>query len=200
MTVSTGARRSESDRAAPLDQIVQLWNRGLTQAQIGRVLGATASTICGCISRARERGDLRFKPRAPGSPRRVKKPKPAGTDVEDNRRAEAHATREGSVTAKSALEAVTEPQAPDSRPGGPTDAIESVVKLMDVHQIDMPGFPLVDLAANSCRYPVSQEGSMLFRGAPVTSLGKSWCARHAAIVRSGAGVSGAALRVAGQRR
>jgi hypothetical protein len=78
------------------------------------------------------------------------------------------------------------PQAP-GRPGGSAGAAPEPTE---------DGVPLVDLRPDYCCWPETEIAPRTFRycGKRVEREGSSWCAEHAAMARSGPGVSGTALR------
>ena len=50
-------------RSEKLERIAVLWAENLSTTLIGKRLGVTKNMVCGEVSRARQRGDLRFSAR-----------------------------------------------------------------------------------------------------------------------------------------
>jgi hypothetical protein len=177
-----------------LDAIAALWAQepSLPLSTIASELGATRGAIAGQIARARRKGDPRFGLRPPGNQHTA--PRDAESDRKP-RPAPVVAEPQGSPpTAKSSPEAVEEPKVVESRPGGSRAAANGVLEPAPIKAAAPVrcegGVSLVDLPRDGCRYPVNESGPIRFCGARC-DFGKSWCACHAAIVRSGVGVSGA---------
>ena len=66
--------RSEDDRRLTLDSIGELWLDGKSLTEIAEVLGVKRGVVAGLVSRARIRGDIRFRqrPRRPGQSRELR--------------------------------------------------------------------------------------------------------------------------------
>jgi hypothetical protein len=148
-----------------LDAIAALWalEPQLPLSAIASELGATRGAIAGRIQRARRAGDLRFGPRPPGNQH--------GSNAASDRQPRLRPSKPKRVVE-------------------PAPVVEPLLGLVKIAgQADAPvlretGVSLIELAANGCRYPVNESGPIRFCGARC-EFGKSWCSRHAAIVRSG---------------
>jgi hypothetical protein len=185
MTAFSGLLKPEADRAELLDRAAELWRLGLSQSGIASRLGLTRSALGGAIAHARLNGSDQFPPRAASNQHGHGGASP-GSGVRRAKRV-ASVVQGGSLTAKSAPEAVMAPQIVERRSDGPPDAVNGGLE-PEPTKAAAPdrreGVSLIDLPYDGCRYPVNESGPIRFCCARC-EFGKSWCSRHAAIVRSG---------------
>jgi hypothetical protein len=155
-----------------LDQIAEMWAANESMSGIGDKLGGvTRNRIAGLIDRAREKGDVRFRPRI----------RPPGQTREQRVEADRERYRR---RRPSAVQRVVEDVAPiveEPTPAGATPAPRPAT--------------LIELESGQCKYavtdpPLGRAVETLFCAAPVERPGSPWCTKCAVKVRGGAGTGG----------